>query len=195
MDGRVKAAIRILSDAAQDMHGPGHQEDVSRASVQVEQSTRGGFRRLYLVTRDSAGGWGEPRALAQEFGMAARWCPVGPLIAYIGGRYGLQVIDSRGKTSPRELLGPSNWPAMHGAPGRVDWSSDGGTLYFNSFDTAGAFSVWAIPVEGGKPRRLLRVDHRSVYQEFALRDERLYFTVDERSSDIKILELRARRGW
>lgn len=158
----------------------------------VFDSNRSGFRRLYLVSRDSAGRWGEPRALTAEYGIAARWSPAGPHIAYIGGRYGLWVVDSRDGTT-RALLSPASWPLARGLPSRVDWSDDGGHLYFNAFDTAGVYTVWSVPAGGGTPRQLFRLEDRTVYQEFALSGGRLYFTVDERSSDIRMLALRPGR--
>jgi hypothetical protein len=91
--------------------------------------------------------------------------------------------------APRELLSPANWPADRGAVSRVDWSRDGDTVYFNVFDASEAVSYWAIPAVGGHPRLLARFEHEPIYQEFALRDDRLYFTIDNRGSDIKLIEV------
>jgi hypothetical protein len=99
------------------------------------------------------------------------------------------VIHASGTSDPRELLGPANWPADGGSVSRVDWSEDGRTIYFNSFEDSEAVSYWPLPATGGTPQLLAHFDHEPICQEFALRDNRLYFTVDDRSSDIKVMEV------
>ncbi|HEV8356359.1 MAG TPA: hypothetical protein VGQ17_06265 [Gemmatimonadales bacterium] len=59
--------------------------------------------------------------------------------------------------------------------------------------TGGRFGFWAIPAGGGKPELLAMFDNpafASARQEFATNGKRLYFTADDRQSDIKVMEVR-----
>ena len=79
------------------------------------------------------------------------------------------------------------------APVFAIWSPDSKTIYFKAPYADGRSSFWAIPAAGGKPRLLARFDNpafASARQEFATDGKRLYFTADDRQSDIKVMEVR-----
>ena len=53
-------------------------------------------------------------------------------------------------------------------------------------------SFWAVPAAGGAPRLLVRFDdpsRPSGRQEFTTDGKRLYFTVDNRQSDISVMDV------
>ena len=70
--------------------------------------------------------------------------------------------------------------------------ADGRTIYFNSHDERSNASFWSIPASGGTPTLLVRVDDpaRPSYRpEWALRKNRIYFTIDQRESDVWVVEI------
>ena len=65
-------------------------------------------------------------------------------------------------------------------------------MYFKAPYADGRSSFWSVPAEGGKPL-LARFDNpafASARSEFATDGKRLYFTADDRQSDIKVMEVR-----
>ena len=74
------------------------------------------------------------------------------------------------------------------------WSPDSRTLYFKSWDARGNAAFWAIPGHGGTPRLLIRFDDPT--RPWASRPEwfigkgRMYFTIQDRQSDIWVMEVR-----
>jgi Tol biopolymer transport system component len=72
------------------------------------------------------------------------------------------------------------------------WSPDSKTVYFKAaLDRDAAF--WAVPAAGGRPRLLVRFENpafASARQEFATDGKRIYYTADDRQSDIKVMEVR-----
>ncbi|MBI2795648.1 MAG: PD40 domain-containing protein [Gemmatimonadetes bacterium] len=75
----------------------------------------------------------------------------------------------------------------------VCWSPDGKTVYVKALHTAtGQPSIWAVPAAGGAPRLVVRFDdpnRPSGRQEFSTDGKRFYFTVDNRQSDISIVDV------
>jgi Tol biopolymer transport system component len=75
------------------------------------------------------------------------------------------------------------------------WSSDGRELYFKAHDAAGRAQFWSVPVAGGSPTLLLTLDNpaqSSFRPEWALRAGRMYFTVDDRQSDVWVMHVTPR---
>jgi len=70
------------------------------------------------------------------------------------------------------------------------WSADGGTIYFKSHDATGRTEFWGVSRNGGTPRLVVRLDatQRSDRPEWSLGRGRMYFTVNERQSDIWVIE-------
>ena len=71
------------------------------------------------------------------------------------------------------------------------WSRDGRTIFLKN--PAG---FWAMPASGGVPRLLVKLDdpsRPSGRSEIATDGKRLYFTIDNRLSDIWVMDVQGRR--
>ena len=78
---------------------------------------------------------------------------------------------------------------------RPRWSRDGRTIFFKSHDARGHASIWSVPAEGGTPRLRVHFDDlaRPSYRpQWALGRDRLFFPVEDRQSDVWVMDVRAR---
>ena len=148
------------------------------------------FNRVQVVRRGRDGGWADPVLLAREIEFPS-WSPDGrqvlgttlltkavAVIAAEGGDLRLLYVPTAGSSDP---------PVE-----RVEWSRDGRTIYFKSLDPEGRASLWALPTAGGRPRLLVRFDdpaRPSSRPDFAVDDQRFYFTIEDRQSDIWGVEI------
>jgi hypothetical protein len=73
-------------------------------------------------------------------------------------------------------------------------ASNPSVVYFRAVDPAGMHAFYAIPVRGGPPRLLLKIDgtSRRLRPEFATDGRRIYFTIAEAESDVWLMELKWR---
>jgi dipeptidyl aminopeptidase/acylaminoacyl peptidase len=74
----------------------------------------------------------------------------------------------------------------------VRWSPDSRSVYFNSHDADGRAMFWLLPLDGGAPRLVARLDDLSkpsYRDEFAVGGQRIFFAVNDRQSDISVVEL------
>ncbi len=72
------------------------------------------------------------------------------------------------------------------------WDPDGDTLYFKSHDGAGLAALWSIPASGGRPRLLVQFDdpmRQSTRDDFATDGTRFYFAIEDRQSDIWVMDV------
>ncbi|CAN5917554.1 hypothetical protein BH11GEM1_BH11GEM1_20950 [soil metagenome] len=144
-----------------------------------------------LVMRRSRGRWSTPR-FAGGVGWRPEWSPDGRTIAFVSptdGRIGVVPADS-GVQHDVYVPRPGD-PLAELAV----YSANGRDLYFKSHDEQGRASFWAIPVAGGRPRLLTRFDdpsHASNRFDFASDGRNLYFTMEDRQSDLWVAELRPR---
>jgi TolB protein len=173
---------QLTSDPAQERY-PDWSPDGARI---VFYSDKTGREELYLISRKSDGsGWNMPRQLTLTGGIWPRWAPDGSLVAYI--QNGLRVIDP--DTGRDRLLVP-NLETLR--PQFAAWSNDSRTVYFKSADAENRASVWSVPAGGGEPKLLVRFDDsaRPSYRpEFATDGRNFFFTLAERESDIRVMEL------
>jgi Tol biopolymer transport system component/DNA-binding SARP family transcriptional activator len=148
------------------------------------------LRQLYVMDRDASGAWNTPRQLTRSGCIQGRWSPDGQWVACtIAGT--LKLVSADGAET-RMLVTPADAP--EGAlPAYVRWSRDGREVLFKGVERGGASSIWAVPVTGGRPRLLLRIDdllRTSPRPEFATDGRRLYFTLVQSESDLWSMELR-----
>ncbi|HWH02189.1 MAG TPA: hypothetical protein VN674_00755, partial [Gemmatimonadales bacterium] len=71
------------------------------------------------------------------------------------------------------------------------WSPDARTIYFKGHDALGRAEFWAEPLAGGRPQLLIRFDdlsRPSLRPEWSIGGGRMYFTVNDRQSDIWVME-------
>jgi Tol biopolymer transport system component len=148
--------------------------------------------RIIVRSRDAAGAWSRSRVISSDSMMTAtfpRWSPDGKWIAWIS--QGLWLADPA-SGSPHLLFKPATDRVMFAA-----WGQDSRLVYVHlrsgpGFQVEGESSFWAVPVGGGAPRLLLRLDatHQTRRQEFATDGRRLFFTIAADESDIYLMELK-----
>jgi Tol biopolymer transport system component len=149
-----------------------------------------------IATQDGAGRWrAEPKADTR-----ANWSPDGRWSAQPrrGFWRALSDIDSLWI-----------WPADGGAGKllyvrrtatdptvfELQWGGDSRFLFFRSRDPQGRSLFWSLSIEGGPPRLVARLDdpaRPSYRSDFATDGRRIFFTLNDRQSDISVVELVAR---
>jgi Tol biopolymer transport system component len=78
---------------------------------------------------------------------------------------------------------------------RPRWSADGRNIFFKSHDARGRASIWSVAADGGAPRLRVHFDDpaRPSYRpQWALGRDRLYFEVEDRQSDVWVMEVAPR---
>ena len=78
---------------------------------------------------------------------------------------------------------------------KIRYAPDGSRIYFRG--TVGSinprFSIWELPASGGTAREVIRFDdpyHLPLYGSFGTDGQRLFFTLDERESDIWVADIK-----
>ncbi|HXQ28521.1 MAG TPA: protein kinase [Gemmatimonadales bacterium] len=148
--------------------------------------------RLHVVTENSDGSWSRPTLLAptgwdtsSTLSGSAEVSPDGRLIGCDCG--GVALFPLAG--GPLRVLAPIQRPAQIEG---IDWSSDERLLYYLYSDST-ALSIRSIPVAGGTPRVLVRLDdptrpwHR---YGFRARGGRFYFTFGDLQSNIWVADMK-----
>ena len=120
-----------------------------------------------------------------------KWSPDGKLVIGNSVPQGAIVVAPADSGAERIIYSPR--------PGSADpsaecpsWSSDGRSVYFKSHDARGDATIWSIPVTGGTPRLLVRFDdptRPSTRPELIADGKRFYFTINDRQSDVWVVEL------
>jgi len=143
---------------------------------------------VLVIRRDGRGAWNAPRVLVRN-AWRPEWAPDGRTLAYVSpkeGRIGLVPVESG---APRVLYVPG---AGDPIAELALFAAHGRELYFKSHDSLGRASFWSIPVSGGRPRRMVRLDDpawSSNRFDFASDGRRLYFTVEDRQSDVWVADV------
>ena len=162
----------------------------------VFQSDRSGQLQLYITRETAPGQWDEPRQLTKEGAFSARWAPDGSLISYLSPS-GIGVIAPNG-TGHRVLVSQESPLAKRLAklpadgPDFAVWSADSKTVVIK-ITLGGHATFWTVPAAGGTPRMVARFENPAFAvsrQEFASDGKRIFFTADDRQSDIKVMEVR-----
>ena len=144
---------------------------------------------IWTVRRDSAGVWQKPRQRS-AVGSWAAWSPDSRWIAFTTDVFGgsLMVV-SADSGAPRVVLDSTKAPgAFIGVP---LWSPDSHSLYFKSLDPTGVAAIWSIPLAGGRPTSLMRFAdpaQPSYRPEWSFGSGRMYFTIDERQSNVWVMD-------
>jgi Tol biopolymer transport system component/tRNA A-37 threonylcarbamoyl transferase component Bud32 len=147
---------------------------------------------IWVARRGKDGKWGEPvRRLSS--GTFSDWSPDGRflLVAQLGG--GPLTVVPADSGPPRVLV-----EAHPGSPAAEQslWSRDGTRIYFKAHEATGRASIWWIAATGaGAPHLVVRFDdlnRPSFRQNWSLGPDRIYFTIEERESDISVMEVKAR---
>jgi eukaryotic-like serine/threonine-protein kinase len=142
------------------------------------------------VVRRRNGVWGEPVRRVPVAGYPI-WSPDGHWIAYISSSFtggSLMVIDPD-SGAPRIVFDTAGSHGLHVE--QPFWSDDARTLYFKSHDQNGNATFWSVPVTGGKPTLLTRFTdpmQGSYRPEWSVGSGRMYFMVDDRQSDVWVMQ-------
>jgi Tol biopolymer transport system component len=148
-------------------------------------------RSPVYIARRTPSGWDTATALA-PLGNWPSWSPDGRRLAYATGTIAdrIFVADADG-ANPHLAYDAraSRGPTVE----QVVWSADGRSLFFKSHDGGGRATVYVLPSEGGgQPRLLTLFDdpaRPSARFNLAADAERLYFGIDERRSDVWVMEV------
>ena len=141
---------------------------------------------IWVTRRDDAGHWGKPRQL-QSGGFFPIWSPDGRTIAFtaaiLGGSIRTIPADSGVQRSVVDAPGVLGW---------MTWATNG-LIYYGIQDPRGNASIWSVSPNGGAPRLVVRFDpvlHPSFRAVMALGNGRIYFSSDDRESDVWVMEIK-----
>lgn len=140
---------------------------------------------IWVTRRDDAGHWGKPRQL-QSGGFFPIWSPDGRTIAFtaaiLGGSIRTIPADSGAQRSVVDAPGVLGW---------MTWAPNG-LIYYGMRDLRGNVSLWSVSAKDGAPRLLVRLDpvlHPSFRAVMALGNGRIYFSSEDRESDVWVMEI------
>jgi eukaryotic-like serine/threonine-protein kinase len=143
-----------------------------------------------VVRKSASGGWGKA-VERSAYGSWAGWSPDGNWIAFTSNFLGGSLMVVRPDTgAPRTVLDSATSNGVYVE--KPMWSADSRTIYFKSHDRQGNAEFWSIPLTGGKPALLTRFDdpHRPSYRpEWSIGAGRMYFTIDDRQSDVWVADI------
>jgi Tol biopolymer transport system component len=150
-------------------------------------------RSVWIVRRGPDGAWHAPvQRIASGYWPV--WSPDGQSIAFasrlLGGSLLVAPADSGASRTVLDAARPG-LPQVE----RPQWSADGRTIYFKSHDTRGRASFWSVPADGGTPRLLVPLDDpaRPSYRpQWALGRDRLFFPIEDRQSDVWVMDVTPR---
>jgi Tol biopolymer transport system component len=148
---------------------------------------------IKITRREPEGRWQSPPRVLVSPAVSAEWSPDGARVALVGSSAFLNagpvmVVPAAGGVS-RQLFAPD---ASAPAAAQVAWSTDGRTIFYKAHDAEGRTSFWAVHPEGGSPRLLVHFpnpDRQSYRKDFAVNGQRLYFTIEDRQSDVVLADL------
>ena len=144
---------------------------------------------IEVIRRKPDGSW-LPGAIRAR-GVWPMWSPDGRALAYSTSTIPASVAVIPVDNGPARIVMDASKPGMPSSE-RLAWSADGRTIYFKSHDARGRASFWSVPAAGGAPREIVRFDDpaRPSYRpQWALGPGRMYFAVEDRQSDVWVMEV------
>ena len=149
---------------------------------------------IWTSTRDGQGAWGAPVRRVPR-GNWAVWSPDGTRLAYALGSIANRIfVEPAGGGAPRLVYDAGEGGAR---VEQVIWSIDSRTLYFKSHDAGGLAEIWALAASGGPARLVTRFDdpsRPSHRYNVAAGPTDVFFTIDERASDVWVMDLAEREA-
>ncbi|MGH7592343.1 MAG: TolB family protein, partial [Gemmatimonadales bacterium] len=153
----------------------------------TELTAKGG---VWIVRRDAAGHWGTP-AQRLTGGARPQWSPDGRSIAFLASSRGGSIEIVPVDTDPVRTVVDATHPGIP-FPEDMVWATDD-LIFFASHDPRGNSLIWSVSTNGGSPMLQLRLDpvlHPSYRSTFVVRNGRIYFSTEDRQSDIWMMDVR-----
>jgi Tol biopolymer transport system component len=156
-----------------------------------------GEDEIFELTRSGDSTWSTARQLTKHGGFGGRWSPDGSHLAYVAPRQvRLMGSGDDGEATSRVVYDGSDTTSGKANPVAIRWAPDGRTIYMKTFDAQGRAALWALGLDGGAARMLVRFDEPlrpTRRPEFAVDAKRLYFTLSQSESDVWVMAVRGRR--
>jgi serine/threonine-protein kinase len=149
---------------------------------------------IWLSRRGTSGRWEEPVRLVERGNWSA-FSPDGSRISYTLGSIGSRLYTVALEGGTPQLTYDA--VAMRGPTvEQPAWSPDGRSIYFKSHDPSGRASIWMVAADGGTPRLVTFFDdpaRPSSRFNWAIGAGRLFFAIDERQSDVWVIDFEQAR--
>jgi Tol biopolymer transport system component len=146
---------------------------------------------IYVVTRGPSLTWSAPRPIPlASIAFRTKWSPDGALIAYRGAPdSGVMLVPPTGGTS-RVLIAPSRFHEQRLSA--FTWGRDASILYVSSLSGDGTSTIWAVPLSGGAPKKLLTDNpgHRLVGGMFVTDGKRIFYKLGQWESDVYVMDFK-----
>jgi Tol biopolymer transport system component len=187
MDADGSNLSQVTSDSVHEMY-PDWAPDGQR--VVYQKSPTGLSTGLFTASRTASGAWQVATVRGDNRGAIVRWTHDGKYLVHVGPD-GARLNDPM---SGRSRVIATN-AEMGAAMNSTAVGPDTTVVYLRAVDSTGVHSFFSVPVAGGRPRLLLRLDdpkRRPRRHEFATDSKRLYFTITDDDSDIWVMDLRKR---
>jgi hypothetical protein len=179
-------AERVTSDPGEERFPQWSPDGKSLTYYLRDAGDRNG---AYVVSRDSLGHWGTPRRV-HPYAQGAEFLPDGTGL-FIADEQGLRTLPFDGSSTH------VFYPPANGSPlplGEIPRNARlaGSAIVLKSYDARGNTAFWIMPLTGGTPRLVGRLNdptRLSTRVEFATDGKRVFFTLDERQSDVYMAAL------
>lgn len=178
MNSDGSSVVQISGDSLDDSY-PRWSPD--GRTLYFSQATTG----FMQSTLDSAGRWSVP-VKWRSSATGGKWTSDGRYM--IAQARGDLYAESRGGVRRRLVTGAE----LHGRLVMTATGPDPATAYFRVIDSTGVHAFYSIPVTGGRPRLVVRLEETSRLPArviFSTDGRRLYFTLTEAESDIWVMRL------
>jgi serine/threonine protein kinase/Tol biopolymer transport system component len=153
----------------------------------------------FIIERDPRGVWSSPRRVTPPdvLVLGPRWSPDGSRFVHLQTdifgagetENGSVAITAASGGASRVVATPAT---LLGSAQSVEWPRTPSTVYVGVQNASGGYSIWAVPLNGRPPRRILAEDstHRFGRAEFATDGRRFFFTLASTESDVYVAELK-----
>ena len=144
---------------------------------------------IAVIRRGDDRTWAPP--VLRAAGSFPVWSPDGRELAFSTATTPASVAVTPPVSGPVRIVMDAARPGMPSSE-RLAWSADGRTIYFKSHDAKGHASIWSVPLNGGPPHEVVRFDDPtkpSYRPQWALGPGRIFFTVEDRQSDVWVMEV------